>query len=113
MRLYENGIYLVNGTEIIEDNGDAAAKLASKGITTSREDAAKGTMAYGILDAHNTSGNMEKLQIKFDKMTSHDTRHHLRRDHPDSQSLRPREISDSIRSYQLPQQPLRGRRYDK
>jgi aconitate hydratase len=45
MKLYENGIYLVNGTEIIEDNGEAAAKLAQKGITTSKEEAAKGTMA--------------------------------------------------------------------
>ena len=72
MKLYENGIYLVNGTEIIEDNGDAAAKLAQKGITADKAEAAKGTMAYNILKAHNTSGNMEKLQIKFDKMTSHD-----------------------------------------
>ena len=38
----------------------------------SREEAAKNTMAYGILEAHNTSGNMKKLQIKFDKLTSHD-----------------------------------------
>ena len=72
MKLYENGIYLVNGTEIIEDNGDATAKLAQKGITADKAEAAKGTMAYNILKAHNTSGNMEKLQIKFDKMTSHD-----------------------------------------
>ena len=72
MKLYENGIYLVNGTEIIEDNGDAAAKLAQKGITADKAEAAKGIMAYNILKAHNTSGNMEKLQIKFDKMTSHD-----------------------------------------
>ncbi|MBQ0079401.1 MAG: hydratase [Eubacterium sp.] len=72
MKLYENGIYLVNGNEIIEDNGDAAAKLAQKGIAVDKAEAAKGTMAYGILNAHNTSGNMDKLQIKFDKMTSHD-----------------------------------------
>ncbi|MBE6029896.1 MAG: hydratase, partial [Clostridiales bacterium] len=72
MKLYENGIYLLNGTEIIEDNGEAAAKLAGKGVTADKAEAAKGTMAYGILKAHNTSGNMEKLQIKFDKMTSHD-----------------------------------------
>ncbi|MGX8774200.1 MAG: hydratase, partial [Bacillota bacterium] len=72
MKLYENGIYLVNGTEIIEDNGDAAAILAQKGLAADKAEAAKGTMAYGILSAHNTSGNMEKLQIKFDKMTSHD-----------------------------------------
>ena len=72
MKLYENGIYLVNGTEIIEDNSEAAAKLAKKGLTADKAEAAKGTIAYGILNAHNTSGNMEKLQIKFDKMTSHD-----------------------------------------
>ena len=72
MKLYDNGIYLLNGTEIIEDNGEAATRLASKGVTADKAEAAKGTMAYGILNAHNTSGNMEKLQIKFDKMTSHD-----------------------------------------
>ena len=72
MKLYENGIYLVNGSEIIEDNGDVAAKLSQRGITTDKATAAQGTMAYGILKNHNTSGNMEKLQVKFDKMTSHD-----------------------------------------
>ena len=72
MKLYENGIYLVNGTEIIEDNAEAAAKLSAKGVAADKAEAAKGTMAYNILKAHNTSGNMEKLQIKFDKMTSHD-----------------------------------------
>ncbi|MBQ9708010.1 MAG: hydratase [Firmicutes bacterium] len=72
MKLYENGIFLINGKEIIEDNGDAAAKLAQRGIAADKKEAAKGTMAYGIISAHNTSGNMEKLQIKFDKMTSHD-----------------------------------------
>lgn len=36
------------------------------------QEAAKNTMAYNILAAHNTSGNMERLQIKFDKLTSHD-----------------------------------------
>ena len=72
MKLYENGIYLVNGKEIIEDNAEAAAKLAAKGVAADKAEAAKGTMAYSILKAHNTSGNMEKLQIKFDKMTSHD-----------------------------------------
>ncbi|MDO4196818.1 MAG: hydratase, partial [Prevotellaceae bacterium] len=72
MNLHEKGIYLINGTDIIEDNGEAAARLAQKGIVTDKAEAAEGTMAYGILKAHNTSGNMEKLQIKFDKMTSHD-----------------------------------------
>ena len=73
IKLYDNGVYLVNGNEIIEDDNQAAAKLnAEVGNAVSKEDAAKNTMAYNILKEHNTSGNMEKLQIKFDKMTSHD-----------------------------------------
>ena len=73
MKLHENGVYLLNGTEIIEDNQEAAACLAAKtGKTVTAAEAATGTMAYRILKAHNTSGNMEKLQIKFDKLTSHD-----------------------------------------
>ncbi len=72
MKLYDSGIFLLNGKEIIEDNGDATAKLAQRGVTADKAEAARGTMAYNILKAHNTSGNMEKLQIKFDKMTSHD-----------------------------------------
>ena len=65
IKLYENGVYLKNGTEIIEDNGSVQAPIP-------KEEAAKNTIAYGILEAHNTSGNMENLQIKFDKLTSHD-----------------------------------------
>ena len=73
MKLHENGVYLLNGTEIIEDNQEAAACLAAKtGKTVTAAKAATGTMAYRILKAHNTSGNMEQLQIKFDKLTSHD-----------------------------------------
>ena len=73
IKLYDNGVYLVNGTDIVEDNGEAAAALAAKcGQAPSKEEAAKGTMAYSILEAHNTSGNMKQLQIKFDKLTSHD-----------------------------------------
>lgn len=74
IKLYDNGVYLLNGTEIIEDNNEVKAVLASKlgdGAIT-REVAAKNTIAYGILEAHNTSGNMEKLKIKFDKLASHD-----------------------------------------
>ena len=72
IKLHENGVYLLNGTEIIEDNQEAAACLAAKtGKTVTAAEAATGTMAYRILKAHNTSGNME-LQIKFDKLTSHD-----------------------------------------
>ena len=73
IKLHENGVYLLNGTEIIEDNQEAAACLAAKtGKTVTVAEAATGTMAYRILKAHNTSGNMEQLQIKFDKLTSHD-----------------------------------------
>ena len=73
IKLYDNGVYLVNGSDIVEDNGEAAAALAARcGQAPSKEEAAKGTMAYSILEAHNTSGNMDQLQIKFDKLTSHD-----------------------------------------
>lgn len=74
VKLYENGVYLLNGTEIVEDSRDTAAILKSKlgEEIPSKEEAKKNTIAYRILEAHNTSGNMEKLQIKFDKLTSHD-----------------------------------------
>ena len=64
MKLYDSGIYLVNGRDIVEEENMTQP--------VSREEAARNTMAYGILEAHNTSGNMQKLQIKFDKLTSHD-----------------------------------------
>lgn len=73
IQLYETGAYLLNGTELVADTPDAQAVLLSKlGSVPSKEDAAKNTIAYGILAAHNTSGNMDKLQVKFDKLTSHD-----------------------------------------
>ena len=73
VKLYDSGVYLVHGTELVEDGPQAAAVLQNKyGQTATREEAAKNTMAYGILKDHNTSGNMEKLQVKFDKLTSHD-----------------------------------------
>ena len=67
MKLYENGAYLINGVELVEDT--VAAKTGS---APDKEAAKKGTMAYGILTSHNISGNDKDLQIKFDKMTSHD-----------------------------------------
>ena len=71
--LYDGGVYLVNGREIVEDNQDAAAILKQKtGSAPERSEAARQTIAYSILKDHNTSGNMEKLQIRFDKLTSHD-----------------------------------------
>ena len=64
MKLYDTGVYLMNGQKIVPE--------ALADIPVSREEAAKNTIAYSILESHNTSGNMEKLQIKFDKLTSHD-----------------------------------------
>ena len=73
MKIYENGAYLLNGTQIVEDAADVRQILAAKtGKDVTKEEAAKNTIAYGILEEHNTSGNMEKLKIKFDKLTSHD-----------------------------------------
>ena len=71
--VFEGGAYLLNGMRIIPDNGDASEEIKSRtGREISKEEARKGTIAYGILESHNTSGNMEKLKIKFDKLTSHD-----------------------------------------
>lgn len=73
VKLLEGGAYLVHGTEIVAQGAEAAAEIKSKtGREVSREEAARNTMAYSILKAHNTSGNMDKLKIKFDKLTSHD-----------------------------------------
>lgn len=73
VKLYGNGVYLVNGTKIIEDNAEAAQALnAECGSIPSKEEAAKGTIAYKILEEHNTSGDMQNLNIKFDKLASHD-----------------------------------------
>ena len=73
VQLYDGGAYVLNGTEIIPDTVDAAKILAGKmGAVPSREEANKQTIAYGILRSHNTSDNMEKLKIRFDKLTSHD-----------------------------------------
>ena len=69
VKLYDKGVYLLNGTEIAEDARQVEQKT---GQNISREEAVKQTMAYRILESHNTSGNMERLQIKFDKLTSHD-----------------------------------------
>ncbi len=73
MKLFENGAYVLNGREIIEENAECAAALTAKlGEMPDKAEAAKNSMAYEILAAHNTSGNMDKLKIKFDKLTSHD-----------------------------------------
>ncbi|MBR1813867.1 MAG: hydratase [Lachnospiraceae bacterium] len=75
VRLWNTGAYLQNSSVLTPDNGDGRAKLSAQGFAAdeaAREEARKGTMAYQILMAHNQSGNEENLQIRFDKLTSHD-----------------------------------------
>ena len=71
IELFKNGAYLLNGTELVpeEEQAKVEAKLGKK---VSKEEAKKGTIAYGILKAHNKSNSMDALQIKFDALTSHD-----------------------------------------
>lgn len=71
VKLYEGGAYLVNGTELIpEEEYSKVAALTGK--TVNKEEAKKGTISYSILEAHNTSGNMDHLKLRFDSMASHD-----------------------------------------
>ena len=71
VKLYEGGAYLVHGTHLVPEK-EAEKVAALTGKKADKEEARKGTMAYSILEAHNTSGNMENLKVKFDAMTSHD-----------------------------------------
>ena len=71
VKLYDDGIYLVNGREIIP----AAEAAKVEHMTGKKADAAeakKGTISYSVMKSHNTSGDMDNLKIKFDSMTSHD-----------------------------------------
>ncbi len=67
VKLYDGGAYLLNGNRLV-----AEADAAKEGITLTKEEAKKGTMAYNIMKAHNTAEDMDNLRIKFDAMTSHD-----------------------------------------
>ncbi len=71
IQLFSEGAYLVDGITLVKESEAEALKQLA-GEVVSKEEASKNTIAYGILRDHNTSGNMEKLQIKFDKLTSHD-----------------------------------------
>ncbi len=71
IHLFSEGAYLVNGITLVKESEKEKLKQLT-GSVPSKEEAAKNTIAYGILKEHNTSGNMQKLQIKFDKLTSHD-----------------------------------------
>ncbi len=66
VKLYDSGVYLLGGTKLIPE-GEAPAELAA-----GKAQAKKGTIAYGILQSHNQSGDPENLKIKFDAITSHD-----------------------------------------
>ena len=73
IKLYENGAYLLHGKKLVQDNADAAAILKKEtGACPDQAECRKGTLAYDILTKHNVSGNDRALQIKFDKLTSHD-----------------------------------------
>lgn len=73
VKLYDTGIYLLNRKEIICDDGNAAAVIKSRtGRNVTKDQAQKGTIAYSIIESHNTSGDEDNLKIKFDVLTSHD-----------------------------------------
>ena len=84
VKLYEDGIYLRGGSEVVP-----AAEAAERGITQTPEDAKRGTIAYSILQAHNTSGDREP-------------RHHLCRHHPDGARLGYGAVPAALRAHQLP-----------
>ena len=71
VELSNTGAYLVNGSELVFDTPENAARISGE-CAIGKEEAKKNTIAYGILESHNTSGNMDELKIKFDKLTSHD-----------------------------------------
>jgi len=74
IKLHDNGVYLLNGVELVEDSVDSRTILKSKlgSAMPTKEEAKQKTIAYNILKEHNTSGSMEELKVKFDKLTSHD-----------------------------------------
>ena len=73
VKLLDGGAYLVGGTEIVPDSPEAEAALRSKtGKNVTKREAAEQTISFRILKSHNTSGSMDKLKIRFDKLTSHD-----------------------------------------
>ena len=102
IKLYDGGAWLIDGKEVLPDSPQAGEIIQNKygKKAPEKKEAAKNTIAYSILKDHNTSGNMEELKIKFDKLTSHDIT--FRRDHSDSQSFRTGEIPYPLRTDQLP-----------
>ena len=93
--LYDGGIYLVNGKDIIPEQESVRVE-ALTGKKANKEAAKKGTIAYSILSAHNTADNMEQLKLRFDSMASHDITF----------------VPDPLRPDKLPQYTLCSRWYD-
>ena len=101
------GAYYARG-EWVPTDGNASAALAAKGFDAAAVANAKtGTMAYSILQAHNTSGDADNLKIKFDDRKIP----HMLRVYPDGPRIRSGEIPHSVCAYQLPQQPVRCGRH--
>ena len=69
IKLYDGGVFLLRGTELCLNEEEVKAK---SGLVTSKEEASRGTIAYGILKAHNKAEDMEQLRLRFDSLTSHD-----------------------------------------
>ena len=69
IKLYDGGVYLLKGTELCLNEEEVKAK---SGLVTNKEEASRGTIAYGILKAHNQGADMEQLRLRFDSLTSHD-----------------------------------------
>lgn len=74
IKLYDKGVYLLQGTDIITDSPQAILSISQRigNDSIDQEKARCGTMAYRILKKHNTSASMTDLRIKFDKLISHD-----------------------------------------
>lgn len=70
VQLYDGGVYLLDGTTIVPEK--QAAGLAGDRALPTPEAAREGTIAHGILAAHNTSGSMDHLKLRFDALASHD-----------------------------------------
>ncbi|MDF2615659.1 MAG: aconitate hydratase domain protein [Sedimentibacter sp.] len=72
IKIVNNPVLIINGRTIVSQESDFCEAAKSNNMTYDKVEAKKGTMAYGILEKHNHSGNMEKLQLKFDSITAHD-----------------------------------------
>lgn len=71
IKLSNNGVYIVNG-KVFDDGADIKERLVGVGVNITKEEAKKNTLSYGILEAHNKSGDMKSLKLKFDCLASHD-----------------------------------------